>query len=416
MANEMREMLEGKWYNDNHMNLVASAIRQRKGLADKCSYLLNTPVNDVHVLILDVVNGQHGATVDAGNLVRHLNKHRRATGSNFLIILQHIYTIEEFNQHNIDALMEDTYSHISAEETAAIYRTLEEVKYKKAKLKTLLETEASKATGTDPFDEMASHLKKEKAEFRILFPLNLGEFEPGKSGTGFHWVLGEIEIIKTGNKIKANCFKRNSFGNGEFSPEEILAIAPSIQSRLKEILGEDIVVDVQAAKNTDPKRQLDASSCGPITCRDLELRAEGKPVGEPVPNGAAELRMKQYQMVTGHKAEVKIPKQSAARNNIFAPDETKKIKQAFDKVFKGGNKAELKEENKCHKIVTTDLTDENLRDFVQKTIELVKALGYTGAVEMNAPTDKKEFLRDLCKGKLNITEPVQERRAAMASA
>ena len=299
--NAFAAMLEPDyWYTDEDINNILKTIRHKKGLAAGMDYLLQEPVDGVHVLILDAVNGKKKATPLERNLETHLNKHIRPTTDDFMRIFHYLLSLLEGGEEdlrdkkNVVALIKGEFKRekINSDVLDAVMNVFQEYDYKPTSLRKYLSGQTYKIMGRDPFDEMAPVLAMEdNTNFRILFPLNVRES---------HWVLGEIEISKRGRMFVVDLSKLDPRGGGRFDENELTPTTEkAIASRLREILGEHIHVVVKKIENQEPARQKwsENSSCGVITCHDLELRAEGKPVGGPVPAGAEDLRAEQYAMV-----------------------------------------------------------------------------------------------------------------------
>jgi len=383
-------IIRGEWYTDADMNALVKALRLKKGLASNCDYLLKDRSSDgFHVVLLDVANGQKGATVAAQNLDWHLNRRSRPQRNLLLKKLAELKSVPSMTQLT-QLIASEKASEIIA---AQIYEKFGNFKGDITAFRAAVELAILEETGKDAFDEIEELLRKGDSQFRILFPLNVGRFDAKRSDTGVHWVFGEINIIKLGNNITVDFYKRNSFGNDEFTAEELSFCANIVHARLQEIVDDDVKITLMGKPNRDPKRQEDSSSCGAYAFHGLQLRAEGKQIADVATPSATELRQQHYKMIAGVPTAQKIAAVSPSRAAVKPIDE-----KVFQRIFKEGDvkvNATLHEDGQI--ISTTDLSLNNLKALVEKIAALMYELKLGNELEMYAPDpESRKHLEALC--------------------
>ncbi|MDX2164725.1 MAG: hypothetical protein SFW07_04825 [Gammaproteobacteria bacterium] len=377
------------WYGDEDVNAVVARVRENT----------KNPLSDgTHVIIFDVVNGQEGVpNTDPQSIVQRLSKENRAAGVdtfaealNAIEKQNDIWLPEGEKKQKIRAFVENEHA-TDKEFQKLLLNKLEELEYDRYQLESFLKSE-------DVFSEIASLWRggdAEQSPFRVLFPVNLGIYNAGKTDSGAHWVLGEIELKKKGEQVTVKTRKHDTSdtSGGQFSKSFQDAMSKTITDRLQTELGFDLIVAFTRDVVTSPRTQDDGSSCGPITCDNLVLRAQSKEIPkETVPAGAQKLRQQQYDMVKP-KPVASFTTAKSSEGNKWDAVREKQLQAEYPEIFKNVKKAKLVE----HTVQTTDLTDNNLEEFVKSTKALMQKLGVDGAVEVNAPEGAKQKLIQLCK-------------------
>lgn len=394
------------WYDDKDMNAVAKALRNQPSQAG------------VHVHILDVVNGQQGANVDARNIEWNLNKETRLKNTAHLTLLSELCNLDiELTFDSVMDFINQRAQEAGLDEGAAtrLYEKARELEYNRANLRNYFNQQAVAAVGKDLFDDINPHLNHPEAKIRVLFPLNLGQFDPTVSDTGSHWVLGECELTRVGNVISVDMYKRDSMQQGsQFSVAEFEKIERLIRKRLQETLGNNLDIQINNRPNLYPKFQFNGYDCGPSACYLMGLRKAGQDLRLPVPGN---LREAQYRMIGGEIVQQEPAQLAPAKPKTAQQPQQNKIidPEIFKNIFKPGEvDATLTEDGK---ITTKNVSLANLKSMVEKYDKLADTVGLGREVFMKAPTQEaRKHLEALCKKhNLVIKESPEEMLSKMMS-
>jgi hypothetical protein len=364
------------WYGDEDVNAVVKHVRENS--------------KNPNVIILDAVvaDGAKYSKGDVRNLETTLNKNSRIKAGTLSVAI-HAFLVfsetkEKITPEDVASFMDPSVSALSADEKAAFARffTFSEGDSPSVVLKEVKKKFDAKVTaeiGEDFFDEIKKLLIKDSFNVRVLFPYNI---------VNTHWVLGEIEITKDEKGVFFFPTIHDSMGERKFTDAEIARMVRIISDRLDVKAEQGLVV----AGGKPKAIQVDGSSCGPITLENLRLRAEDESVlCDTVPKGAQKLRQQQYEMV-------KPKSEPTASVTADIPEggnkwQELKVQETFRETFQKVHDAKLID----HTVQTTDLSADNLEEFVKSTKELIDKLGLKGEVEVNAPPEKKQLLIQLCK-------------------
>lgn len=140
----------------------------------------------------------------------------------------------------------------------------------------------------DIFDELMPVMLEEKTcKVKIIFPYNV---------TNFHWLTGEIVLLKEGNNISVEITTHNPYGGGSLLKPN----AELILSALTDRMGENGLTILHTNNMNSPfelprQDSYDTTSCGAIVADEITKRMQGIDLQNTYPIGAEDLRLSQLE-------------------------------------------------------------------------------------------------------------------------
>ncbi len=157
-------------------------------------------------------------------------------------------------------------------------------------LMALLDTKDTK----DTKGKKAKGVAKIKRVAKIVFPYNISQH---------HWLAGEINIRRQGNKYIVDVYSHDPFGGGKMKKENFRDLRLTIEKRIKEeSFHKDVTVEVNNKQSPYTKRRQgrgDRTSCGVIVVEDMLKIIKGETLDrkQPYPFGAMAIRKRHIKVM-----------------------------------------------------------------------------------------------------------------------
>jgi len=305
------------WYKDSDCDAYIEAVVNTElgGFAKDEKYRLNNTLKEDdkvwHVLITPSVNGQINVPSHTLGIDYFLNKTNHA--NTMLAIYKNIAELGSGYDGEIPFPSDDYLTSLiqkhngTSENFKNVMGVLEEINFDTEALNDyikLLEQYESR----DVFDEINDVLEDNTEQnFKILFQINLGQYDEFAASSGSHWITGEIQIIKN---EKGECditiFGHDPAGGGILSKENHDKIKNAVETRLREINLQPKKIPPQRQESpykTRRQYEYDSTSCGVISCDDLPARVKGQPLNTTYGSGAVEARNRQAGTINKYKVQ-----------------------------------------------------------------------------------------------------------------